>query len=100
MAEFFDNDVMSDGFVYLFTVKLIKMNFPWFKRIGIFFVPVSILGWIILVFGVIFAIFSFMDIDGRSHSVSDTMMNFVFMLLIIGAVYSLIAFLTSRNTKA
>jgi hypothetical protein len=74
------------------------MNFPWFKRIGLFFVPVTLVGWIILVFAVIFAIFSFMDIDGRSHSVSDTMMNFVFMLLIIGAVYSLIAFLTSRGT--
>jgi hypothetical protein len=38
-----------------------------------------------------------MDIDGRSHSVSDTLMNFAFMLLMIGAVYSLIAFVTSRK---
>jgi hypothetical protein len=73
------------------------MNFPWFKRIGIFFVPASLIGWIIFVFGIIFAVFSFMDIDGRSHSVSDTLINFVFVLLIIGAVYSLIAFLTSRK---
>ena len=75
------------------------MKFPWFKRIGIFFIPASIVGWIILAAGFVFAIFSFMDIDGRSHSVSDTMMNFVFMLLIIGAVYSLIAYMTSRVTK-
>lgn len=73
------------------------MNFPWFKRIGIFYVPVAMAGWILLVFSFIFAVFSFMDIDGRSHSVSDTMMNFVFVLLIIGAVYSFIAFLTSRR---
>ena len=83
----------------LFTIKLIKMNFPWFKRVGIFFIPASVAGWIILVAGIVFAIISFMSIDGRSHSVSDTMMNFVFMLLIIGAVYSLIAYLTSRLSK-
>jgi hypothetical protein len=75
------------------------MNFPWFKRIGIFFIPATYIGWIIFVFGIIFAVYSFLDIDGRSHSVSDTLMNFVFMLLIIGAVYSLIAYATSRGTK-
>jgi dipeptide/tripeptide permease len=75
------------------------MNFPWFKRIGIFFIPASLIGWIILIFGFIFAVFSFMDIDGRSHSNSDTLMNFAFMLLIIGAVYTLIAYLTSRNAR-
>ena len=75
------------------------MNFPWFRRFGIFFIPATIAGWIVLLAGVVFAIYSFMDIDGRSHSVSDTMINFVFMLLIIGAVYSLIAYLTSRGTN-
>jgi hypothetical protein len=75
------------------------MQFPWFKRIGIFFIPVSIVGWIILMAGFVIAILSFMDIDGRSHSVSDTMINFVFILLIIGAIYSLAAYLTSRVAK-
>jgi hypothetical protein len=75
------------------------MKFPWFKRVGIFFVPATIAGWIIFLGGVVFAVISFMDIDGRSHSVSDTMINFVFMLLIIGATYSLVAYLTSRVTK-
>ena len=75
------------------------MNFPWFKRIGIFFLPVTVAGWILLLAGVSFAVYSFIDIDGRSHSVSDTLMNFVFMLLIIGAVYSFIAYLTSRVPK-
>lgn len=70
------------------------MNLPWFKRIGIFFVPVSLMGWIVLLGGIAYAVFSFIDIDSRSHSVSDTLMNFVFKLLIIGAVYSLIGFLT------
>jgi len=72
------------------------MKLPWFKRNGIFFIPAAIPGWIILLAGFVFAIYSFIDIDSRSHSVSDTLMNFVFMLLIIGAVYSLIAYATSR----
>ena len=75
------------------------MSFPWFKRFGIFFIPAVFAGWIILLAGVGFAIYSFIDIDSRSHSVSDTMMNFVFICLIIGAVYSLIAYATSRLTK-
>ena len=70
------------------------MNLHWFKRIGIFFVPVSLMGWIVLLGGIAYAVFSFIDIDSRSHSVSDTLMNFVFKLLIIGVVYSLIGLLT------
>ncbi len=75
------------------------MNLPWFKRKGILFMPITIIGWIILIAGLAYAVYVFKDIDSRSHSVSDTLINFVFNLLIIGAVYSLIAFLTSRNLK-
>ena len=75
------------------------MKFPWFKRIGIFFIPTTIAGWIILLSGLAFAFYSFIDIDSRSHSNSDTLMNFVFMCLIIGAVYSVIAYATSRVWK-
>jgi hypothetical protein len=75
------------------------MNFPWFKRIGIFFLPRAFIGWIILFAGFIYAVYSFIDIDSRSHSASDTLINFVFMLIIINAVYSVIAFLTSRTTR-
>jgi membrane protein DedA with SNARE-associated domain len=76
------------------------MNLPWFKRIGIFFIPVSIIGWLIGVAGFAYAVYVFIDIDSRSHSVSDTLINFVFNLLIIAAVYSLIAFFASRKTRA
>ncbi len=75
------------------------MKLNWFKREGIFFLPISIIGWLILVAGIAFAVYSFIDIDSRSHSVSDTLINFVFMLLIISAVYSLIAYFTSRTPK-
>jgi hypothetical protein len=75
------------------------MNLPWFKRFGIFFIPKAIIGWLLLLVGLAYAVYVFIDIDSRSHSVSDTLINFVFNLLIIGAVYSLIAFLTSRTEK-
>ncbi len=75
------------------------MSLPWFKRIGVFFVPTNLMGWIILLGGIAYAVYKFGDIDSRSHSASDTLINFVFNLLIIGAVYSLIAFLTTRTTK-
>jgi len=76
------------------------MNFPWFKRVGIFFLPTAIAGWLILLGAIAYAVYSFIEIDSHSHSVSDTLINFVFMLLIIGAVYSLIGFLSSRRTNS
>jgi uncharacterized membrane protein len=76
------------------------MNFPWFKRIGIFFLPKSFIGWLILLAGAVYAVYIFIDIDSRSHSASDTLINFFFNLLIIAAVYSLIAFFTSKQTNS
>jgi hypothetical protein len=75
------------------------MELKWFKRNGIFFMPASLIGWIILLAGVAYTVYTFIDIDSRSHSVSDTLINFVFRLLIIIAVYSLVAYLTSRSLK-
>jgi membrane protein DedA with SNARE-associated domain len=75
------------------------MNLPWFKRNGIFFVPISIIGWLILVGALVYAVYCFEDIDSRSHSVSVTLMNFVFNLIIIGVVYSIVAFFSSNEMK-
>lgn len=76
------------------------MNLPWFKRKGIFFIPVSIVGWVLLLSALICAVYVFITIDNKRHSGSDALMNFVFHLIIIGAIYSSIAFLTSRKQKA
>ena len=72
------------------------MKFPWFKRVGIFYIPKTVIGWIIFLAGFAFAVYSFIDIDSRSHSNSDTLINFVFMLLIIGAVYTTIGYISDR----
>jgi hypothetical protein len=74
-------------------------NFPWFKRTGIFFIPVTLMGWIIAIAGIVYAGWLFRDIDSRSHSASDTLINFVFNLVILGIVYSVIALLTSWKKK-
>lgn len=75
------------------------MNLNWFKQDGIIFIPKSVFGWILSILALAYAIYSFVEIDRRSHSVSDTLMNFVFRLVIIVAAYTLIGFLTSRNHK-
>ena len=72
-----------------------KMKLQWFKRKGIFFVPVSSLGWLVLATGLVSAVFAFLKIDRTSHSASDTVINWVFYLLLIGALYNLIAYFTT-----
>jgi hypothetical protein len=68
------------------------MKLNWFTRKGIIFWPASIVGWVILVLAAAYAVYTFIDINGRSHSVSDVMINFVFNLLLIGLVYSIIGY--------
>jgi|WetSurSiteA1Bulk_404760.scaffolds.fasta_scaffold02954_4 hypothetical protein len=75
------------------------MNLPWFRRLGIFFIPISFIGWIIMLAGIIYAVYVFIDIDSRSHSASDTLRPFFLDLIIIGLVYTFIAFLTSSRPE-
>jgi hypothetical protein len=75
------------------------MKSPWFKRIGIFYIPVSLIGWTLLLAALSYTVYVFIDIDSRSHSVSDTLINFGFRLLIIGIVYTFVAYLTSKMKK-
>lgn len=76
------------------------LHLLWFKRRGIFFIPINVIGWLIVESCCIYSVYIFIDIDNRSHSVSDTLINFAFNLLIIGAGYSLIAYLTSKTPNA
>jgi len=75
------------------------MKLPWFRRLGLLFVPASLAGWLIVLAAVAYAVWTFIDIDSRSHSVSDTLINFVFNLMLIGLVYSLVAFFTSGREQ-
>ena len=75
------------------------MKLPWFRKIGIVFFPQKPAGWVIALAAVIIAIYKFIDIDSRSHSASDTLINFVFYLIIIGIFYSIVGYLTSGPGK-
>ena len=75
------------------------MKLNWFTRKGIIYWPASVIGWVILVIAAAYAIYTFIDIDGRSHSVSDTLINFAFNLLLIGVVYSIIAYFTEARKE-
>lgn len=71
------------------------MHLNWFKQRGIFFIPASWIGWLIALATVIYSGYTAVRIDARQHSVSDFLINFAFNLLLIGAVYTTVAFLTS-----
>ena len=71
-----------------------------FRRFGIFFVPVHLLGWLLALLAVGYTVWSFIDIDSRSHSVSDTLINTVFNMVIAAVVYSAIAFFFSARESA
>lgn len=73
------------------------MKFPWFSRAGVFFKPQSSMGWLILLAAIAYSVYVFIDIDKSSHSASDTLVPFVFNLLIIMAVYSTVGYLTSKR---
>jgi len=73
------------------------MKIKWFVRKGILFFPVSLIGWLIAIAALGYCVYLFIDIDSRSHSVSDTLMNFVFNALLVLVAYSIIAFFTSRE---
>jgi len=73
------------------------MKINWFKRNGIFFIPISWMGWLILAISLVYAIYRFLDIDRKSHSVSDTLIKFSFHMLLIGAIYSTLAYFTCKK---
>ena len=73
------------------------MKTRWFVRKGIFFLPASLIGALIFILALAYCIYAFIDIDSRSHSASDTLINFVFVTLIVAVVYSIIAYFTSKE---
>jgi hypothetical protein len=50
-----------------------KMNAQWFKRLGWFYIPVSLPGIIIAVAALAFCVQVFVAVDRHSHSASDTL---------------------------
>lgn len=72
----------------------------WFKRSGFLLLPKSIMGWLILLGGICFAVFMFIQIDNHSHSASDTLRPFFIDLIFIAIAYELIGFFTSKRKNS
>lgn len=75
------------------------MKSPLFKRTGLFMKPASLFGWLLLVAALAFVVWSFFDIDSRSHSVSDTLINTAFRAVITALAYTVVAGLSSLLVK-
>lgn len=69
----------------------------WFVRKGIFFKPSSPIGWGLLVLVVVYSVFAFIEVDKHYHLVSDTLINWFFRVLLVGVMYSIIAYFTSAK---
>ncbi len=70
----------------------------WFVRKGIFFRPASLMGWLIFAAGAAYIAWAFYDIDSRSHSASDTLINWFFNILLTGLLYSVIGYFTEKRS--
>ena len=49
------------------------MKAQWFRRLGWFYVPISVPGAVITLMALVFCVQVFMAVDHKSHSVSDTL---------------------------
>jgi hypothetical protein len=49
------------------------MKAKWFKRLGWFYVPVSVPGAVVFLLAILFCLTVFSAVDRHSHSVSDTL---------------------------
>ncbi len=69
----------------------------WFVRKGIFFKPSSAIGWGLLALVLIYCVYAFIEVDKHSHSASDTLVNWSFRVILVGVMYSIIAYFTSAK---
>lgn len=70
----------------------------WFVRKSIFFIPVTVTGWFVLGTAIAYLAWVFVDIDSHSHSASDTLINWLFQALIVGAGYALLGYFTEKQS--
>ncbi|HNM24058.1 MAG TPA: hypothetical protein PKL15_01460 [Saprospiraceae bacterium] len=69
----------------------------WFARFGWWYRPVAWPGWLLSSLLTVFLVWAFLDIDGRSHSASDTLMNWAFCVFFAALAYWLVAYWTRRR---
>lgn len=71
------------------------MKIGWFKRFGWFYVPRSMVGFVLLFLAAVFCLTVFLAVDRHSHSVTDTLYG-VFPFFV--CVFLLLDWLGSRTS--
>jgi len=71
----------------------------WFKanKSGYGWHPANWKGWVILLFYIAFLAQSFIQVDTYSHSVSDTLINFLPRFLLFTAILTIITYLKGES---
>ena len=75
------------------------MSVRLFRREGFAVYPASRIAYLILLVAAAFLVYAFWDIDSHSHSVSDTVRNWVFMAIIVAAVVYTVGLMTSSKSR-
>jgi hypothetical protein len=75
-----------------------KVNY-WFKanKSGHGWYPASWKGWLMIFIYLVGLVYSFIQIDSRSHSVSDTLINFFPRFLILTALLTILTYLKGES---
>ena len=64
------------------------MNENVFIKRGLLFYPKSILSWCVFAIATVYLVYSFIDINNRSHSVSDALINFLLQVVLTWSAYT------------
>ena len=69
----------------------------WFRSVGLLYVPVSVIGWLLTLLVLAFWANTFIAIDRHSHSVSDTLYGIFPFWAPSFLIWAFIAMRTSRE---
>ena len=77
------------------------MKNPWFTlhKWGTGWIPITWQGWIVTIAFIGFTIYNFFRIDGMSHSVSDTLINFIPQTLVFAGLFSVVCYFKSDKSS-
>lgn len=77
------------------------MRKPWFRlnKLRIGWMPISWQGWFITFSYFILVIYNFVRIDSTSHSVSDTLINFIPQTILFTTLFSITCYFTSEKSN-
>lgn len=73
------------------------MDRKWFRKFGLLYLPISIVGWLLTLLTGFIAARTFLMVDRYSHSASDTLIGAV---PIIAVLFLLLWLVAARSTKS